>query len=60
MIVAWGIFIVSLLQILVWSTDFIPALSNCNKHDHRCLRSSVANLGIWFIFALFSAQYIWG
>lgn len=62
MIVAWGIFIVSLLLTIVWSTELIPSWSHCKYalNKDKCMRQSMLNLLFWFIVTLFSAQYIWG
>lgn len=62
MIIAWGIFILSLLLTIVWATELIPSWSNCehvSKKD-KCMRVSMFNLLFWFLITLFSAQYIWG
>ena len=54
MIIAWGLFIVSIFMIFVWYTEFIPSFSE-NKP-----RVAIKNIAIWFLVSLFSAQYIWG
>lgn len=62
MIIALGIFILSLLLIIVWLTEFIPSWSSCKYalNKDKCMRQSMLNLLFWFIVALSSAQYIWG
>jgi hypothetical protein len=53
MIIAWGIFIISLICTFVWIDEIINPtgipLSNVRL-----------TLAFWFIITLCSAQYIWG
>ena len=53
MIIAFGIFIVSIICALVWLDEI---LNPSNKYSTGTIKRTFA---FWFIIALCSAQYIW-
>ena len=54
MIITWGLFIFSILMILIWLTEFIPSF------EEKGHKAAIKNILIWAIAALASAQCIWG
>lgn len=54
MIIAWGIFIVSVIYTLVWLEEI---LNPSYEYSNKTVQLTSA---FWFIIALCSAQYIWG
>ena len=53
MIIAWGVFIVSITLFVVWLTELIPSMVTVSSSN------AGINILIWFTLSLISAQYIW-
>jgi len=59
MIIAWGLFIVSIILLVVWLTEVIPSFST-HSNTQEGKRLTAINIAVWFLLSLVSAQYIWG